>query len=246
MVLVLHFYYHYNFGITVASNAPKTAPVLQAATGAASAGGAGSGLATGALVGGAVAGGGGSGAAILTGVVVAADLEAPLVGGSVLADLGTLGLAGGIAAGQAAGAFSSTQQTELTRVQNSVKQNLQNPQCAKVLGGLKRAMALFNRAQVMHANSINPAFAGSGGIYKGVARQAFNIAKNAKSNILAWSEIGGKYIYLNDRFFSYYTGNPAKEETVFIHELHRLGGFRGTDKADYAKIMKGCGTPNPY
>jgi hypothetical protein len=116
---------------------------------------------------------------------------------------------------------------------------------AIALGVAQKAMALFNKANVLHADTINPAFGGSGGVFKGVARQAYNLAKNTKSNILAWSEIGGKYVYLNDRFFTYFPGS-SKEETVFIHELHRLGGFGGTDKADYAKITKGCGTLDPY
>jgi hypothetical protein len=68
---------------------------------------------------------------------------------------------------------------------------------------------------------------------------------NANSDILAWSEINGKYVYLTDRFFTYFPGT-SKEETVFIHELHRLGGYFKGDKADYAKIIKGCGSGDPY
>ncbi len=158
----------------------------------------------------------------------------------------SLGLAGAAAAGVIGGAFTTAQQTEVNKVEQNVKQRLQNPQCAKVLGGLKKAMALFNKANVLHADTINPAFGGSGGVFKGVARQAYNIAKNAKSNTLAWSEIGGKYVYLNDRFFTYFPGS-SKEETVFIHELHRLGGYSlKSDKPDYANITKGCGTLDPY
>jgi hypothetical protein len=51
-------------------------------------------------------------------------------------------------------------------------------------------------------------------------------------------------IYLNDRFFTEI--GFLKQQTVFIHELNRNNGYLGTDKADYANIIKAFGTGDPY
>jgi len=239
IIVIAHYYPSSIFGFLSGSSSASSgdagaaaAPVLQtAATGAGAVAARAAAIAA-------------TNAAFAAGGIAA--LEGATLGLSLTVDLVSLGLAGALAAGQIGGAFTSAQQTELNKVENNVKQRLQNPQCAGVLGGLQKALALFNQALVLHANTINPAFGGSARAFRSVARQALAIANNSKSHLLAWSEIGGKYVYLNDRFFTYYPVNPAKEETVFIHELHRLGGFGGTDKADYAKITKGCGTPDPY
>jgi hypothetical protein len=73
----------------------------------------------------------------------------------------------------AGGQFTPDQQTDLRLLINSVNQLLlQNPDCAKVLGGTKNAQAVLNRANVRSANTINPNYRGTGGRYPGVAGRA--------------------------------------------------------------------------
>jgi hypothetical protein len=147
------------------------------------------------------------------------------------------------------GQFTPTQQADVTALNNRVNQLLQNPNCAKALGGTKNAQALLNRAQERSANTINPNYRGTGGRFPGVARRANSLALNPNSTNVAFSEVGQRgltasNIYLNDRFFT--NIGSSQQETVFIHELNRNNGYRGTDKADYANITKACGTADPY
>ncbi|MGH9960641.1 MAG: hypothetical protein ACREBC_26565 [Pyrinomonadaceae bacterium] len=82
-----------------------------------------------------------------------------------------------------------------------------------------------------------------------MARDARALALNPNSHNLAFSEGGQKglvatNIYVNERFFT--DVGVSQQDTVFIHELNRLNGYKGADKTDYANIVKKCGTANPY
>ncbi len=148
------------------------------------------------------------------------------------------------------GQFTPDQQVALRLLTNSVEQLLlRNPDCANVLGGTRNAQAVFNRANVRSANTINPNYRGTGGRFPGVARRANSMALNPRSDNVAFSEVSvprltATNIYLNDRFFT--KGDFLKRQTVFIHELNRNNGYLGTDRADYANIIKACGTGDPY
>ena len=54
-----------------------------------------------------------------------------------------------------------------------------------------------------------------------------------------------KYSYVVE--FRRKTGWDAgiPQDTLLIHELHRLGGYAGTDAADYDNIIPACGTTRP-
>jgi hypothetical protein len=82
-----------------------------------------------------------------------------------------------------------------------------------------------------------------------VARDAHALAVNPNSRNAALSEVSipgltATNIYLQDRFFT--DINFLQQQTVFIHELNRNNGYMGTDKADYANIIKACSTYDPY
>jgi hypothetical protein len=108
----------------------------------------------------------------------------------------------------------------------------------------------MNRAQFRYANTINPNFRGTGGNYYNrttgstVASQARNLALNPGLN-RAFSEIGGSIIYLNDRFFSAPNIEQRGQDTLLIHELNRLNGYKETETADYDRITAACGTERP-
>jgi RHS repeat-associated protein len=147
------------------------------------------------------------------------------------------------------GHFPDYRSLEIELVKLEARDLLQNPTCAAILGGVQNAMNLLNRAQVRYANTINPAYRGTQGQFPYVASEARNIALNPKSNIVAYSEIGGPgllatNIYVNERFFT--DIGPSQQNTVFIHELNRLNGYTGDDRSDYARIVQACGTANPY
>jgi len=110
-------------------------------------------------------------------------------------------------------------------------------------------LKILDRANIRSANTINPNYRGSSSRYPGIARQANALALNPNSKNVAFSEVSipgltATNIYLNDRFFT--DIGFLKQQTVFIHELHRNGGYLGTDAADYAKIIKACSSGDPY
>jgi RHS repeat-associated protein len=144
------------------------------------------------------------------------------------------------------GQFSEEQQKQVDEIKNKLKDLFKNEECAKALGGKKKALELLNRAQVRYANTINPKYAGTGGKAPGGARRA---RKDALDYTLAISEIGAPgilatNIYINSRFFT--DIGPSSQLTVFIHELSRLNGYDSKSGEDeYAKITKACGTADP-
>jgi len=181
-----------------------------------------------------------------------AALEGATVGLSLAADIASLGLAGALAAGQIGGQFSSAQQKQVEDTKKDVKNRLQNPDCAGLLGGLRNAQALLRRANVLNANTLSPSYKGTAGLYS----KAANIARSEASNpsgFFAYSEgaplrvnngrtVLPKNIYLTNRFFS---ENLSQQATLFIHELNRLKGYTGGYQEDYVRITKACGTANP-
>ncbi len=138
----------------------------------------------------------------------------------------------------------------LLNIINSIKARvddlIKDPNCAQALGGTKKAQALAKRANVLSADSINPKFKGSVGSSGTTASAARAAANNPRSNNIAISEINGTNIYINHRIADL---DSAQQETLYIHELNRLGGLKGNDSAtiegDYEKITKACGTKNP-
>ena len=144
------------------------------------------------------------------------------------------------------GTFSVGDLSTVKRIKSNVDTLLKDPNCAKVLGGTAKAQGLAKKATVMNGDTINPAFRGSGGT---AARAAHADAMDPNSNTLAILEVPGRFIFLNHRFFD--RGySDAQLETVYIHELHRLGGLKGNSmsviKGDYANIVQACGTASPY
>jgi len=172
---------------------------------------------------------------------------------SGIASAVSLGLAGALAAGQIGGQFNSDQQKQIEDRKSDVKKRLQNPDCAKLLGGLKNAQGLLSRARVLNPSTLSRSFRGTAGLYSKAANLARSEAANAKEQLFGYSEsspfasVNGKKVlprvtYLFNRFF---TETPSQQETIFIHELNRLNGYSGTYKDDYANITKACGTAAP-
>lgn len=153
------------------------------------------------------------------------------------------------------GQFPDLRALEVDLVKLEVKNLLQNPYCAKALGGMQNALALQNRAQVLNANSLSSTYKGTQGLYGSAVNQARYYANNLQLGIAAYSEsspfasrngrtVLPSNIYLNNNFFTKL--GPSQQDSVFIHELNRLNGYRGTDRSDYANITKACGTADPY
>lgn len=108
---------------------------------------------------------------------------------------------------------------------------------------------------MLNANTLSPSYRGTGGLYSSAASTARTEANNPQSNILAYSEsapfatLNGRTvlprnIYIIDRFFT--NIGQSQQDTVFIHELNRLKGYRGGYSEDYANITKACGTADPF
>ena len=152
------------------------------------------------------------------------------------------------------GQFPDNRGLEIELVKLEVKNLLQNPTCAAVLGGVENAKSLLGRAQVLNAGTLSPTYRGTEGMFSSAANSARAEAANPTSQILAYSESGSasrngrtiqpRNIYLTDRFFK--NVGPSQQDTVFIHELNRLNGYSRGYKEDYANITKACGTADPF
>jgi len=154
------------------------------------------------------------------------------------------------------GKFTEAQKEQLSGVKDAVRKLLEIGPCADILGGKLKAQALLKGAQIFSANTINPAYKGPG--YT-VAQEARQLALGSNDNV-AYSEVGGNRMYLNNRFFEIDTSplpDPMPSgvsvrrshytiETLFIHELHRNGGYNGDWAADEDAIEKACGTIPSY
>ena len=154
------------------------------------------------------------------------------------------------------------QTLELFGVLLGVQDLLQNPNCAAVLGGIKQANALLNRATFYYAKTANPDYRGSNGNYYDpktgvtVAGQARRLASTPGSTVAAFSEIGGKNVYLTDRFFhspdpdTNFTGwvvTPELTKTITIRLPQHVGptdpDVRGRSACPHLDRKRGPVTP---
>ena len=148
------------------------------------------------------------------------------------------------------GEFLAENLAALNKVIDAAREKLRDETCAAVIGGSQNAESLLNRARPLSSNTINPAYKGTGGraIFgeragETVAGTARRQALDPASNNLAYSEIGGRHIYIADRFFG--LASESGQLTLYIHELNRINRYKGSDNEDYDRITKACGTERP-
>jgi hypothetical protein len=80
--------------------------------------------------------------------------------------------------------------------------------------------------------------------YRNAAQQAYDLANDPNSQYSAWSERGGRRVYLLPPFFDGTRGNPLPYEgqlILIIHELRHIDGKGSEIDRDYVEEFKDIG-----
>jgi len=136
------------------------------------------------------------------------------------------------------GYFVNKVDTEiLQHVFDIIRDRLNRPKCAKILGGKANAVRLLDRSRPIYSPTLSTTFRAP------FAQYARRDALNPNGRYAAITPVRGRNVYIAGRFFN---GSYNDMATVYFHELKHSNGKPGEPqgydyKADFRQIRINCG-----